>query len=70
MRMDKHRDFVAEFPEAELAISGSSASEAIRNLKAYIVESFEILRSEAELGPAMASQLATLENYVGEKGRQ
>ncbi len=59
------RDFVAEFDEANIAISGETYHEAFQNLIAEILNAFENFSTEeARLGPEPTRQLEVLRNYL------
>ena len=58
-------DFLAEFDEANIAISGETYQEAFQNLIAEILNAFENFSTEeASLGPEPTRQLKVLRNYL------
>jgi hypothetical protein len=63
-------EYVAAFDEAGIAFSAATATEALQLLKAQIIYTYEFYKSNERLGPEPLRQLAILENYIGEKGRQ
>lgn len=59
------QDAVATFFDANLGMSGDNAEEAVRNLKAVIVDTFDQYEEyEAVLGPEPARQLAVLREFI------
>jgi len=58
-------EFIATFFDANLGMSGDTAEEAVQNLKAIIVDTFEQFEQhEAVLGPEPARQLAVLREFI------
>lgn len=58
-------DFLADFTEANIAISGETYQEAFQNLIAEILNAFENFSTEeASLGPEPTRQLKVLRNYL------
>ena len=57
-------DFEASFREANIAMSGNDSSGALRALAAEIVETFDMLVSEQNLGPDAAEQRRLLCTYI------
>ena len=58
---------VAEFKEAGISFSASTATEAIQELKIELVEVYEFYKSEACLGSWPRYQLDVLEKYIGKE---
>ncbi len=63
-------DFLASFDEANLAMSGDTAQEALQNLAAHVLDVFELLsEEEGALGPGPTEQLRILRTYLAPQGR-
>jgi hypothetical protein len=61
-------DYIAQFTEAEIVTSCETAAEALRWLKATIIDTFEQFKSEEKiLGPLPRKQLKVLEAYLAKK---
>lgn len=60
-------EYLARFDKANIAMSGSTCSEALGNLAACILDTLEDYSSEPTLGPEPARQLAVLRQYVVER---
>ena len=54
----------ASFREANIAMSGSDGSDALQALAAEILETFDVLVSEQNLGPDAADQRRLLCTYI------
>lgn len=62
---EDNQDAVATFFDANLGMSGDNAEEAVRNLKAVIVDTFDSFEeNESILGPEPARQLAVLREFI------
>ena len=57
-------DFEASFRDANIAISGSDDNDAYQALVAEILETFDVLLSEQNLGPDAADQRRILHTYI------
>lgn len=57
-------DVEASFREANIAMSGSDGSDALQALAAEILETFDVLVSEQNLGPDAADQRRLLCTYI------
>ena len=57
-------DFLALFREANIAISGSDNNDAFQALVAEILDTFDVLIKERNLGPGAAEQLRILNTYI------
>lgn len=57
-------DFEASFRAANIAMSGSDRSDAFQALIAEILETFDVLLSEQNLGPDAAEQRRLLHTYI------
>ena len=57
-------DFEASFREANIAMSGSDANDALQILAAEILETFDVLIGEQNLGPDAAEQRRLLRTYL------
>ena len=61
-------EVIAEFTEAEISVSGDTASEALSWLKERIVGSYVRFNNQRDkLGPMSMRQLQVLEKYIEEK---
>ena len=58
------RDFEASFREANVAMSGIDRDDAFQALVAEILETFDVLLSEQNLGPDAAEQCRILRTYI------
>ena len=58
-------DYEASFSEANIAMSGTSGQDAYRALVADILDTFDTLRAEEDLGPGATEQLHILNTYIG-----
>ena len=58
-------DFEASFRVANIAISGSDQHDAYQSLVAEILDTFDVLLSEQNLGSDAAGQLRILSRYIG-----
>ncbi len=56
--------FLASFSDANIAISGQDSDDAFQTLKVEIIETFEVLIEEPNLGPDAKEQLRTLNIYI------
>lgn len=63
-------EWVATLPEAELARSGETPTDAIDWLKSSMVQLYELFRGEDQLGPLPQKQLRVLEQYLGKKSHR
>ena len=68
LRAAEGGEFVASLEAANIAMSGTFASEALRLLREHIVALYAILLHE-RLGPEPQRQRDILETYIGENGR-
>ena len=61
-------EYIASFPEAELARSGETPKEAVEWLKSSIVTLYDLLnkKASAQLGPLPSRQLMVLGKYLVE----
>ena len=57
-------DFEASFREANIAMSGSDHDDAFQALVAEILDTFDVLLSEQNLGPDAAEQRRILYTYI------
>ena len=57
-------DFEASFREANIAMSGSDSKDALQALAAEILETFDVLLRERNLGPDAAEQRRLLRTYI------
>ncbi len=57
-------DFLASFRQANIAISGSDNDDAFQALVVEILETFDALLGERNLGPDAAEQLRILGTYI------
>jgi hypothetical protein len=58
-------EFEATFFDANIGTTGDTEEEAVRDLKALMVDTFEYLeRNESRLGPEPARQLAVLRELI------
>ena len=57
-------DFLASFREANITISGSDSDDVYRALVAEILDTFDVLIEERNLGPDAAEKLRTLSTYI------
>jgi hypothetical protein len=60
-------EYLARFEEANIAMTGETCSEAIDNLTADILDTFEDYSAEAALGPAPRHQLAVLRRHIARR---
>jgi hypothetical protein len=62
-------EYIASFFDANLSTGGDTQTEAVHNLKALIVGTFEILAGikDSELGPGPLQDKKTLEEFVRRK---
>jgi hypothetical protein len=61
-------EFIATFFDANIGMSGDTEEEAVSNLKAIIVDTFELYEeNEAVLGPGPQKQLAVLRKFIQKK---
>ena len=61
-------EFLASFAEANMAMTGSTPSEAIGNLAADILDTYELYSAEeGNLGPEPKRQLAILRRYIAKR---
>ena len=58
-------EFSACFPDANLTAFGDNEFEAVEQLKAMILDTFDKFSSGRKLGPGPAKQLAVLREFVG-----
>ena len=58
-------EFEASFREANIAISGTDSEDAVEALAAEILDTFDVLFSEYDLGPDAAEQRRVLGTYIG-----
>ena len=58
-------EFEASFREANIAISGTDSKDAVEALAAEILDTFDVLFGEYDLGPDAAEQRRVLGTYVG-----
>ena len=58
-------DYEASFSEANIAMSGTSGQDAYQALVADILDTFDTLSAEQNLGPDAAEQLHILNTYIG-----
>ena len=58
-------EFEASFREANIAISGTDSEDAVEALAAEILDTFDVLFSEYDLGPDAAEQRRVLGKYIG-----
>ena len=64
---EKDGDVIAEFEEANIAVSEDSVTKALVWLKSSIVDLFKTYNESRDiLGPFAEQQLNTLERYVGQ----
>jgi hypothetical protein len=64
--VDDGESVIAEFPEAQIAVSDDNAADAIQWLTETIIDSFITFGNQRDrLGPIPAQQLRVLEKYVG-----
>lgn len=56
--------YEARFDEANIAISGTDAKDALQAISADILDTYEILLGETYLGVDAAHQLEVLESYI------
>lgn len=59
-------DFEASFREANIAICGSDRDDAYQALLVEILETFDVLLEEQNLGPDAAEQRRILLTYIGQ----
>jgi hypothetical protein len=60
--------FLASFIEANIAMTGSTPSEAVGNLAADILDTYELYSAEEDsLGPEPKRQLAVLRRYIAKR---
>lgn len=64
IRMVEYGCFLASFSDANIAISGQDSDDAFQTLKVEIIETFEVLIEEPNLGPDAKEQLHTLDKYI------
>ena len=57
-------DFEASFRKANIAMSGSDSHDALQALVAEILETFDVLLTEQNLGPDAAEQRRILRTYI------
>ena len=57
-------DFEASFREANIAMSGSDSDDALQALAAEILDTFDVLLGEQNLGPDAAEQRRLLGTYL------
>jgi hypothetical protein len=57
-------EFLAQFTEANIAITGTDQHDAYQSLIAEILDTYDVLTSEQQLSPAAAEQMATLRTYL------
>ncbi len=61
-------EYIANFPEAEIATSGDTLKEALTWLTSTIVDTYELFTAQRRfLGPLPRRQLKALEKYVAKK---
>jgi hypothetical protein len=58
-------EFVASFEEAEISMSGSSATDAVQGLLYALISVYQEYTGHPLLGPIPAKQLRVLEKYLG-----
>lgn len=58
--------YSASFEEANITMTGETASEAIALLREHITDLYDLFKMEKALGPEPARQLSLLEEYIGE----
>jgi hypothetical protein len=63
-------EVIATFPEAGISISSDTISAAIADIKAELIDAFELHRAETQLGPELRRRKAILEDYIGERRHQ
>lgn len=56
--------YLARFDEANIAITGTDKQDAYQSLVAEVLDTFDMLATEANLAPAAAAQLAVLRAYI------
>ena len=60
--------FLARFGEANIAMTGDTSTEALGNLAADVLDTYEDYSAEADaLGPEPARQLAVLRQYIAKR---
>ncbi len=59
--------FLASFDEASIAMTGHTRSEALGNLAADILDTYEDYSAETQLGPQPARQLSILKAYIAKR---
>jgi hypothetical protein len=59
-------EYLAEFEETGISMTGASLGEAIDALAAEIVETYALYKAEPSLGPEPRRRLQILEGYLGE----
>ena len=60
--------FLARFGEANIAMTGDTSTEALGNLAADVLDTYEDYSAEADtLGPEPARQLAVLWQYIAKR---
>ena len=64
LRRVESGDFEASFQEANIAMSGSDSSDALQALAAEILETFDVLVREQNLGPDAAEQRQILRTHI------
>lgn len=57
-------DFEASFRKANIAMSGSDSNDALQALVAEILETFDVILTEQNLGPDAAEQRRILRTYI------
>ena len=60
-------EFSACFPDANLTAFGDNEFEAVEQLKAMILDTFDKFSSGRKLGPGPTKQLAVLREFVGKR---
>jgi hypothetical protein len=66
LHLTEDDEFIAAAANTNIAMTGSSAIEAIKLLREYVVSVYELLSKE-KLGPEMERQLRILEAYIAKK---
>jgi hypothetical protein len=60
-------EYIAQFTEANIAMTGATSTEAVENLMADILDTYELYsRQVAALGPGPERQLQVLRRYIAE----
>ncbi len=63
-------EFMAELPELNMAMTGTTIGEALTMLKDYIQIVYRRYRSKNNLGPEPSKQFSILEQHIGEEKRK